>query len=154
MTATASFTPSQAAAITGVSVDSQRDWRRRMFLPGNPGGWTRYSLRDLCRLRLMRALVECGLPIGVAVAHISDDFLDALQSQVQTHGRAEYDEMFAVVGLFADIDDIDEAYFRAVYFDLSDIGQLQHCNPPVKFKSLIVIPLAVLAADLVANARN
>lgn len=45
------FSASEAAEITGVSVDLQRKWRQLGILDGKTGsGWTRWGSKDLARL--------------------------------------------------------------------------------------------------------
>jgi DNA-binding transcriptional MerR regulator len=136
------YAAGEAAFITGVSPDTQHDWRRRGFLPATGGKHTRFTVRDLCRLRLMRALVDTGFPIGHAVEQLSDDFLDSLQSQVITHGRKGYDEMLAVVGT------IKGETHRYVIWTMNDLAAIEkHVGCP--FESFHVIRLAKIAADLI-----
>ena len=64
------FSPMQVAAISGVDVLAQRDWRRRKFLDligtlGENGRWT-YSCRDVLVLYLMRRLADRGFQIDHA----------------------------------------------------------------------------------------
>ena len=56
------FTPAEAAEATGVSVDLQRDWRRRDLLkPQRGSGHTRFRLPDLCRLYAMKVFSDIGV---------------------------------------------------------------------------------------------
>lgn len=56
------YTPAQAALITGVSVDLQRDWRRRGYLNSRPDGkHNRYTFRDLCLMFAFKAFSDAGL---------------------------------------------------------------------------------------------
>lgn len=58
------FTPSEAEAITGVSVALQRDWRRRELIPStNDGKWARFTLDDIARLSVMKKLSDFGMSI-------------------------------------------------------------------------------------------
>ena len=58
----AEFTPAQVAAITGVSVVLQRDWRRRGYLSSSSDGkHNRYGLRDVCLIYALRAFSDTGL---------------------------------------------------------------------------------------------
>ena len=57
----ATFTAGEAEKITGLSPDTQRDWRRRGFLDAPEKGWSRYELRDLAELLVMSALQERGI---------------------------------------------------------------------------------------------
>ena len=148
MTDAAQFTPAEAAAITGVTVETQREWRRRGFMPKHEAGWHRFTLREVCRLRLLRELTDFGLPATRAVDQIAEAFLDALQSQVKTHGRPEYEPMYAVVGR------IEGEFFRFVTFDLIEVAQLGRTRPDLEFSSLLIIPLAAVAAELVAKGAR
>lgn len=59
------FTPSEAANITGVSTDLQRDWRRRKVLPENEGGkWTRFSLSDIVQMSVLKAFSDSGFSVS------------------------------------------------------------------------------------------
>lgn len=59
------FSPSEAAAITGVSVDLQRDWRRRGLLPENKDGkWTRFGLKHIIEMLVMKAFSEAGFAVS------------------------------------------------------------------------------------------
>jgi len=61
------FTPQQAAEISGVSQETQRDWRRRGFLKKKPGGgWTAYDHLDLAKLMTMKTLSETGIDLSKA----------------------------------------------------------------------------------------
>jgi len=44
------FTPAEAASITGASPDRQRQWRKQGFMPAGDGRWQRFTVGDLCRL--------------------------------------------------------------------------------------------------------
>jgi DNA-binding transcriptional MerR regulator len=70
------FTAAQAARLTGCTVSQLRHWARRgLVVPGgsDPGaprtGAARYDFRDLVALRLVRSLLDAGLPSArVAIA--------------------------------------------------------------------------------------
>lgn len=139
------FTASEAARITGVSPETQQDWRRRGFLPETGGKHMRWTVRELCRLRLMRALAEAGFPIGLAVSQLSEDFLDSLQSQVISHAsRPDYDAMLAVVGW------IGGDLHRYIIFQMSDLSSIEQ-QAGCPFDTFHVIRLAKIAEDLVNN---
>ena len=139
------FTASEAHRITGVPPETQQDWRRRGFLPETGGKHSRWTVRELCRLRLMRALVEAGFPIGLAVSQLSEDFLDSLQSQVISHGaRRDYDAMLAVVGW------IGKDLHRYIIFQMSDLSVIEK-DVGCPFDTFHVIRLAKIAEDLVNN---
>jgi DNA-binding transcriptional MerR regulator len=75
------YTSSEAAGITGVMKDQQLDWRRRGLMPPRPSeSWRSwYSRAELCRLRLLGALIGLGVPIGTAI-----EMLDAEASIAET----------------------------------------------------------------------
>lgn len=54
------FGPAQAAEITGVSVELQRDWRRRKVLPPTPNGWTRFTSLELAQLMVRKEIGAVG----------------------------------------------------------------------------------------------
>ncbi|WP_324133673.1 MerR family transcriptional regulator [Bosea sp. (in: a-proteobacteria)] len=59
------FSPSEAAAITGVSVDQQRDWRRRDLLPANvKGKWTRFTLNQIIEMSVMKTFSDAGFAVS------------------------------------------------------------------------------------------
>ena len=58
------FTPSEAEAVTGVTVTLQRDWRRRGLLPeSGPGKWTKFTLSDVIRMSVMKLVSDAGISI-------------------------------------------------------------------------------------------
>jgi len=57
------FTPSEAAAITGLSLTLQRDWRSQGHLRPRTGGRASFSPRELAEMRLMMKLRGLGLPL-------------------------------------------------------------------------------------------
>lgn len=64
---TVSFTPSEVAAIAGVSVGLQREWRRHNILPKKDDrGWTRVEFGELVRIYALKLLAESGLPLREA----------------------------------------------------------------------------------------
>src|SRR5207249_7491430 len=59
------FTPAEAAEITGVSTALQRDWRRRGILAENADGkWTRWELKDIIRLSVMKLFSDAGMDVS------------------------------------------------------------------------------------------
>lgn len=54
------FTPSEAAALSGVSTDLQRNWRHRKLIPGRDGSRAAFSLEDVATLYLMNAASVMG----------------------------------------------------------------------------------------------
>lgn len=64
------FTPSDAAALTGVSTVQQRDWRRHGYMPTPTAGWSRHEVEDLCRLLLLRLYAQHGIPPGTSLTSV------------------------------------------------------------------------------------
>ncbi|SCW36814.1 hypothetical protein SAMN02927924_00230 [Sphingobium faniae] len=59
------FTPAEAAEITGVSTALQRDWRRRGILAEKvEGKWTRWTLKDVIGLAVMKRLSDAGIDVS------------------------------------------------------------------------------------------
>lgn len=61
------FTPSEAAAATGVSTALQRDWRhpRRGVLPEREaGGWARFTLNDVIQMAVLKAFSDAGYAVS------------------------------------------------------------------------------------------
>lgn len=59
------FTPSEAEAITGVSVALQRDWRRREIIPKRDGH-ARFDLHDLADLITLKMCSDAGMSLEKA----------------------------------------------------------------------------------------
>lgn len=73
------FSPAEAAAITGVSVDQQRDWRRRGILPENKEGkWTRFDLKHIIEMSVMKAFSEAGFSVSYVAQFASMAILPSL----------------------------------------------------------------------------
>lgn len=54
------FTPAEAAKVSGVSVASQRDWRRRGFLPKTEGH-ARFSIFEVAEMLVLSSLGDQGI---------------------------------------------------------------------------------------------
>jgi hypothetical protein len=57
------FSPSEAAAITGLSLTLQRDWRSQGHLRPRTGGRASFSPQELAEMRVMVKLRGLGLPL-------------------------------------------------------------------------------------------
>jgi len=57
------FSPSEAAAITGLSLHLQRDWRSQGLLRSREGGHASFTPRELAEMRVMVRLRSLGLPL-------------------------------------------------------------------------------------------
>jgi hypothetical protein len=62
----ATFLPSEAAAITGVSTNTQRLWRKRDFLPENDRSWARFNVYNLADVAVFKALNSAGMTLADA----------------------------------------------------------------------------------------
>lgn len=141
------FSPAEAFAITGVSPTLAQSWRRRGLLPDSEGRWTRYSPREICRLRLVRAFTEAGIALSDALEYLSDDFLDAMQGAMIARYRTGLAVGYAVIATRPG------ATFRCLTFHLAEMDWVERS---VGFEptALIVIPLANLAADMAEQLRS
>lgn len=139
------FAAGEAAYITGVSQDTQRDWRRRGFLPPSVGKHTRFTVRELCHLRLIRAVLEAGFSLTLAASEISVEFTDSLQAEVNACANPEYSS-----GMLAIIARRDTSYFRQVVWSYQEIEDAVGCTG-TEYETVHVIRLSKIAEDLVAR---
>jgi len=73
------FSPAEAAAITGVSVNMQRDWRRRGLLPENTEGkWTRFDLKHIIEMSVMKAFSDAGFSVSYVAEFASMAIMPSL----------------------------------------------------------------------------
>jgi hypothetical protein len=154
------WTAGEAATITGVNTASQLDWRRRGFLVASgEGKWTRFTIRDLCQLRLTRAFIDVGLPVGTAVANIAeaakvDDFLDPMQSTfldaVDQHDNGQ------VIAVIATWPNGARRWFVAFNWDQVRIGLHSDVGggkmEPV-FAGVIMINMTQFAREMVSKIK-
>lgn len=86
------FSPSEAAAITGVSLDLQRDWRRRGFLPENKQGkWTRFSLSDIIQMSTMKTFTDAGFSVSYVSSFSSMSVLPTLEVIYEIPGAVVFE---------------------------------------------------------------
>lgn len=110
---TLTFTPSQAAKISGVSATLQRDWRRRKILPPLTEAVASYTPFEVAQLMALNALAEQGLsPLSyrsvagklgaciVACAALSDDAYSGAESDYLPNSDAELDRIIASQAYF------------------------------------------------------
>jgi DNA-binding transcriptional MerR regulator len=94
------FTPGEAGAITGVSPDLQRDWRRRGYLPASGDGHARFDLYQLAHLFFLRTMADRG--IGPQHSHELADIASgaiaygALQDSSAFEGEGGHDAERAI----------------------------------------------------------
>jgi MerR HTH family regulatory protein len=76
------YTPKEAAALSGVTSDIQREWRRRKLMPfivSRQGSreWKNFDLREVCALTIMRSLSDFEVPLATArtIAEASADYV-------------------------------------------------------------------------------
>ncbi|MFK5596590.1 MerR family transcriptional regulator [Methylobacterium sp. HMF5984] len=138
------FTPGEAHRITGVSPETALAWRRRgLWTSGEDGKHVRYDLRGLCALKLVRALIEAGIPIGSTVETIGNDFLDPMQNALLATRRKHLSTAYAVILKKGD------ALYRVTVFDLANLAEL--ASPEcVEWDTTIIINLGSLAREMAA----
>lgn len=77
-TAPSEFSAADIEIITGISVDTQKDWRKRIGRAGLPplgrlrGHWL-YSWADICLLKLVEEVKSSGLPVDNALELVLRD---------------------------------------------------------------------------------
>ena len=82
------FTPAQAARLSGCTVAQLRHWSRSGLVP--VGAPPSYTFRDLVALRVVRSLLDAGLPstrVRVALTAIRDAGHDLSSLRLVTDGR-------------------------------------------------------------------
>ena len=68
------FTPAEAARATGVSVELQRDWKRRGYLAARDDGkHSRYTFEDLSRMLALKSFSDAGIGLRVATVPLGSD---------------------------------------------------------------------------------
>lgn len=86
------FSPSEAAAITGVSVDLQRDWRRRGLLPENKEGkWTRFNLDHIIEMSVMKVFADAGFSVSYVAECASMAILPTLARMMNLPGAVVFE---------------------------------------------------------------
>lgn len=55
------FSASEVEKLTGLTTATQRDWRRRGYLPELDGGHARYDIFDICEIAFMQKMTERGI---------------------------------------------------------------------------------------------
>jgi DNA-binding transcriptional MerR regulator len=83
------FTPAQAARLSGCTVAQLRHWSRSALVePGEADGG--YDFRDLVALRVVRSMLDAGLPsirVRAALAALRDTGHDLSSLRLITDGR-------------------------------------------------------------------
>jgi hypothetical protein len=146
------FTAGETAAITGVGTNTQLDWRRRGFLPPSEGKWTRFTLRDVCRLRLMTAFTRAGLPVGSTVPLLADEFLDVMESSLRGEQSlpSYFAETLAVVARRGEmIQWTTEFNFDAIRMQFQMVDEKDDTR--FNFDSLLIVNLAQEARAMAAE---
>ena len=76
----ATYPPKEAAELSGVTSDVQREWRRRKLMPfmiekQTTREWTSFGLKEVAALTIMRTLSEFEVPLSTArtIAEASAD---------------------------------------------------------------------------------
>jgi hypothetical protein len=78
----ATYAPKEAGALSGVTSDVQREWRRRKLMPfmvpsQESREWKNFDLKEVCALTIMRCLSDCEVPLATArtIAEASADYV-------------------------------------------------------------------------------
>lgn len=140
------FTAAQAERLTDVSVDKQRDWRRRGILPGNDGArWTRFNAVGLIHLAFIAEAQRAGLELKEA-SRLGDEALrPALAHAIaqDATGPADFAAMvtraregrYVIQAQFAASRDVHTLSSLAALAQIEESGMWEEC-PPL---SLVVI---------------
>ena len=98
------FTPAEAAAIAGLSLTLQRDWRSQGHLRPRTSGHAKFSPRELAEMRIMVALRSLGLSLpdgriiaekaASSVLYMALDHPGALAVEAPDRGGAERGERY------------------------------------------------------------
>lgn len=138
-----SFPAGEAGFITGVNASTQQVWRHRGYLPQGEGKWTRHTLRDLCRIRLLKALIDAGVPAGNAAVHLTDEFLSMMQSARKGAEHPQvYAEQFALIACRG------REFFYTSAVGLDDVAQKMRTEFDPGFTTCLVINLSALSAEM------
>jgi DNA-binding transcriptional MerR regulator len=81
------FTAAQAARLSGCTVPQLRHWSRSGLVEPGDGG---YGFRDLVALRIVRSMLDAGLPsarVRVALGAVADAGHDLSSLRLITDGR-------------------------------------------------------------------
>ena len=125
------FTPAEAASITGVSVDQQRNWRRYGYLSKSRRKHARFRPHQLAELAIMQTLSERGIGPGASHkialligAHViyyaclwrPDAFEDRTGLDFSWHSTGEK-SIAEQVAFFSVLEDADPAQFFVWFAD-------------------------------------
>ena len=86
----AGYTRQQAARLSGCTPAQLDDWRRRGLIAAQGAGRARYEFRDLVALRMVRSLLDAGLPlvrIRRALEEVARAGDDVVSLRLVTDGR-------------------------------------------------------------------
>ncbi|OGN44665.1 MAG: hypothetical protein A2623_07790 [Caulobacterales bacterium RIFCSPHIGHO2_01_FULL_70_19] len=95
----ASFTPAEAAAITGVQQGAQRDWRRRGALPKSEG-WAKFTSLGLIEIALRKTMGEMGMPHVEPSLDLHEAVLQAQTWAATASGAVAFEDGLDAVGEF------------------------------------------------------
>ena len=85
----ATYSPEEAAQLSGVSTGTQRDWRRHKRMPfqssssADTPGWKRFDLKEIAALTVMQVLNDLNveLPVAKTAAEAAADHVIVLISE-------------------------------------------------------------------------
>jgi hypothetical protein len=159
----ATFTPAEAARITGVSTTQQRDWRRRGFLP-HFANHARFDAADLATLLAMRLLAERGIgpartagvvpSVALRIAHHAAKWKDAYSGQYDDVFGATWGEKAATLNPYVPSQGAtrlfvwahDDGALFTDGFDGPILGR--STSDPILHGAIIVLDLEALGAAL------
>lgn len=118
--------PAEAAQVSGVSLDNQRNLRRAGYLPKNKGH-ARFTLLDVCRLLVFGMMSERGIGPKV-VASFADTAARGILHRLLSHSRI-YSTALQRVALEATRAESDESLEKArakVDFEITEELELSY----------------------------
>ncbi|MFN3932244.1 MAG: hypothetical protein ACK4JY_10895 [Brevundimonas sp.] len=149
-----SFTPAEAAAITGVQQGAQRDWRRRGALPKTEG-WAKFISLGLIEVALRRTMGEMGMPHVEPSLDLHEAVLQAQAWAATVPGAVAFEDGLDPVGDFPM--DPPRARYACASFPwkseleltlLPSLGDLEpaiHCEP---LDGVVLIDLKALGLQI------
>ncbi len=61
------FTSTQVSKLTGLNVQTLREWQRKKYIPlAETGGWQRYNFSDIFSVAAFKAILDTGLSYELA----------------------------------------------------------------------------------------
>jgi hypothetical protein len=115
------FRPRDVAALVGLTPTMQRDWRRHGFLPvRSDGGWSSFSLVEVARLAIRKAIADAGLGPAFANSILESDDASTIERAPIYWAFVESDATWAISK-----DSPNSESVRRELGDLADNDRLQ-----------------------------